>query len=299
MKKYLVLDCCKRRKGGAGLLTVGFKYGGRKPDGRISGLKRRHKVFMSLPRTILLSFVFYLNIGCGSSRQISLDIQPDQAEYYAKGNHIVGSMKDNTVIAMYSLSKKVWINSSAGFNVLLKNIGDEPMVFSIENITVQVLNDADEDPLHVRIYSYDELVEKAERSAAIGAVFAGLEYWGNISQASKAGYFHTEGSFSGPEGYGTYTQTTYDPAAEQAARDAADDELKSDLAKIEYDKQERISSLSSILRKSTVFPGMMLAGEIRVAIPRQVDESASLSFLIDAAGDEHTVIFRLDDVPRR
>ncbi|WP_294344558.1 hypothetical protein [Prosthecochloris sp.] len=279
--------------------TVGLKYGGKKPDDRIRELKRGRKAFMPSPRTVLLSLVCFLTVGCGSSRQISLDIQPDQAEYYARGNHIVGSMKDNSVIAMYSFSERVWINSTARFNILLKNIGEEPTVFSIDNITAEVLNDAGEEPLHVRIYSYDELVKKAERSAAIGAVFAGLEYWGNITQASKAGYSHTEGSFSGPEGYGTYTQTTYDPAAEQAARAAADDELKSDLAEIEHDKQERISSLSSILRKSTVFPGMILSGEIRVAKPEKVGESASLIFLIDAAGDTHMVVFLLDEVAGR
>jgi hypothetical protein len=119
------------------LWTVGLKYGGKKPDDRIRELKRSRKAFMPSPRTVLLSLVCFLTVGCGSSRQISLDIQPDQAEYYAKGNHIVGSMKDNSVIAMYSFSERVWINSTARFNILLKNIGEEPTVFSIDNITAR------------------------------------------------------------------------------------------------------------------------------------------------------------------
>lgn len=261
-------------------------------------MKRGRKMLVSTLKVIFILLALLANVGCASSRQISLEILPGQEERYVKGIHIVGSLERNSFIGMYTLSKSLRVNSKAGFNVWFRNVGEESTVFSIENIKAVILNDAEETPLQVNIYSYDELVSEAEEAASISAIFAGLKYLGNMSAASKAGYSRTTGSFSSAEGYGTYSETTYDPAAEQAARDAAEYEVRSDLSRIERDKQKSISALSSILRKSTVLPGEVLSGEIMVAIPRGIDESASLTFMIDAAGDKHIFKFRLNEMDK-
>lgn len=287
----LAKEKAAERKQQEGLLGKGL-------TGQFNEATRRCMVSVSPLRMVLILVAMLSNAGCTSSRQISLEILPGQAEHYVKGIHIVGSLEQNTFIAMCSLSKSVKIKGRAGFNVAFRNIGTEPAVFSIENIKAVILNDAEEIPLQAKIYSYDELVSEIEETASISAVFAGLKYLGNMSAASKAGYSRTTGSFAGAEGYGTYSKTTYDPAAEQAARDTADQKVQSDLSEIEHEKQRSISSLSSILRKSTVLPGKVLSGEIRVAVPKEVDESASLMFVIDAAGDRHFFKFRLNEMDK-
>jgi len=100
-------------------------------------------------------------------------------------------------------------------------------------------------------------------------------------------------SYATGAGFSTYRQNTVttDPARAAVAQSVINAETNGQYAAIEQQRQNEISSLSTILRKHTVDPGESYGGVVRFWLPRRTSDPSMLQVLVKVAGEVH--LFRL------
>ena len=135
----------------------------------------------------------------------------------------------------------------------------------------------------------------------------GLSAGVNMGNAANAGTSYTNGvvsgSFSGstlsPAGSfggtysGTYSETTYNPYIAQKAQQEARDESERQFAASDAQYDAVISELQThLLKRNTVEPGKMCAGQIDFAMPKvDKDETVTLNISIKTGEDTHEMEF--------
>ena len=139
----------------------------------------------------------------------------------------------------------------------------------------------------------DPRVETARSTQlALGIVAGALGAY----SAASAGYSQTTGTYTsaGPHGtrYGTYSQTTYNPALAQAAADANARQTAGNLAAIEDQAQAKLGELqATIIKDHTLMPGEWHGGVVVIDTPEKSDAGAAeyeISLAFD--GETHTFV---------
>ncbi len=180
--------------------------------------------------------------------------------------------------------------------VAVHNGGSRPFNLSPSDVSV----DFRDKPLH--IHTHEELRSAAEREAAWMAFAAGLNAASAMSNASRPATVYHGGAYSGSAiatgprgnafatGSGTWTgsATVHDPAAAALAQSAIRAETADHLDRVAALRDNRVGSLGSILRTTTIDPGQTLAAEIRFAAPVAPGKPEPLRVTVRAAGEEHT-----------
>jgi hypothetical protein len=108
-------------------------------------------------------------------------------------------------------------------------------------------------------------------------------------------------SYATGAGFSTYRQQTVttDPARAAVAQSVINAEANDQYAAIEHQRQNEISSLSTILRKHTVDPGESYGGVVRFWLPRRTSDPSMLQVLVKVAGEVHQFRLLYADGPYR
>jgi hypothetical protein len=158
----------------------------------------------------------------------------------------------------------------------------------------------------LKVFSYDELVAEEKKRQTWAAVAAALQGVSDSMNAANAGYSHTYGTYSGSAysntgksayGYGSYSSTTYNYAAAQAARNAAEAKSEARFARLDAEGRENLRNLSStILKKETIFPSAWHGGIVKVTLPKVAEQPQEIDLVVDVAGEKHKFRFMEEKV---
>lgn len=156
----------------------------------------------------------------------------------------------------------------------------------------------------LKVYSYAELVEEEKERAAMQAVAIALGGMGDAMAASNAGYqtghgtINTFGTQYGSS-FGTYQYTSYNYAAAQAARNAAQAKTSAKAAEATAVHDARMSELrGTILKEHTLLPGESYGGVVKLDLPPFANSPFSVPLVIevDAGNEKHSFVFKLRKV---
>jgi hypothetical protein len=154
-------------------------------------------------------------------------------------------------------------NDRIRLQVVIANTGDRS--FAYDDANLQAFMDGA--PMAVITAARQE--QEAERSANFKAAMVGLAGALNSANASYAGKQQTYGTANvsayGSGGYATgtvnYHETTYDPAAAQAAQDRVNAQTSAQLASVQAERANRVASIQNgALQRTTVHPGERISG---------------------------------------
>ncbi|UOV09245.1 hypothetical protein MUU77_02760 [Pseudoxanthomonas sp. F37] len=255
---------------------------------------------MKLAYTALLAFVLVAAPGHAAERIFEPVPGDDQTVEYQDGEVVLIAPTTNAVLFITYVPRD---KKSAFLKVGIKNIGEESFNISERSFTASTPSG----PLTV--LTYDDRLREQKRQETWAAVAAGLAAAGNNMSASNAGYQTNYGTYNsrtnayayGSGGYatgtaytsGTYSGTTYNAAAAQQARLAADRQNQAifDRQRANADFARR-DLQSRALKANTLSPGEFILGDVRFSLPKRDRQSAAqLTISVDLAGEPVTVTF--------
>ena len=164
------------------------------------------------------------------------------------------------------------------------------VIISTENISAQL------NGTPVRVYTYAELVKEVETAAAIQAFGAAMASVGRSMSAANAGHQYHYGYAPYGSPYAT-TYYTYDAAAAQQARTAAQAQTDADFYRLQTETEAALAALeSTILRKQTVFPGEGYGGYIKLEPISLAEGENTLTVSVEFGGETEEFMFELTEV---
>ena len=243
--------------------------------------------------------------GCAYMANVSPAPKADQKSGYVDGSPRMISSKTNLAAVVFPSSIRT--RKRVRFTVAAVNRGKEPFDFSPADIQIKAFYPLRGREIKCRVFTYDELVASANKARMWQQIALGLSAGVNMGNAANAGTSYTNGvmsgSFSGStlspvrsfDGTysGTYSETTYNPYIAQKAQQEARDESERQFAASDAQYDAVISELQThLLKRNTVEPGKMCAGQIDFAMPKvDKDEPVKLNISIKAGEETHEMEF--------
>ncbi len=253
---------------------------------------------MRIIRSVAILFLIAGIQGCATYGRISGIPSDGQKSVFKDGRKTIISIKQNTV-ALAPDTKTVTSGQRGDFVIAVNNGTSQDILFSTEDVTASANTNGPFTSL--KVFSYDDLIAEEKNRKAWAAVAAALQGAADSMNAAKAGYSNTSGTYSGSTynsngtrtyGYGSYSTTTYNYAAAQAARNTAQANSEARFARLESEGRENLQNLSStILKKETIVPGAWYGGIVKVDLPEVVEQPQEIKLVVNVAGEHHEFKF--------
>ena len=193
------------------------------------------------------------------------------------------------------------------FVIAVNNGTSDDILFSTEDISATA--EVSGQLTTLKVYSHEELVAEETKRQAWAAVAAALQGAADSMNAANAGYQNTYGTYSGSAysnygtsayGHGSYSSTTYNYGAAQAAQNAAQANSEARFSRLEAEGRENLRNLSStILKKETIFPGAWHGGIVKVQLPEVTEQAQQIDLVINVAGEIHDFKFKQIKVDKK
>lgn len=222
--------------------------------------------------------------------QYTLEIVPTngQTENWQNGLQSVDDAKVGSTVRLVS-SQDALPDKQSTFRVFVLNKSDKPVLFGLENITIEGPKGA-----VAQIASREELVAKLRRDikrrqalAALGGAFSAQGADGRTTGSFDYSGISTRGGLV--SGSGTYT--AYDPVLAQQQQAAADEQSAAVARAISGRQLSGNHALDSVIRKSTIQPGGIIGGV--------VPYTPLSSFKRLSKNDQITIVITVGDVQHR
>ena len=257
------------------------------------------KIIRSLAILLLIAGIQ----GCATYGRISGIPSEGQKSVFKDGRKTLISIKQNSV-AVAPDTETVTSGQRGDFVIAVNNGTSQDILFSTEDVTASANTNGQFTSL--KVLSYDELIAEEKNRKAWAAVAAALQGVGDSMNAANAGYSKTYGTYSGSaysnygksvSGYGSYSSTTYNYTAAQAARNTPQANSEARFARLDAESRENLKNLSStILKKETIFPGAWHGGIVKVDLPEVVEQPQEIKLVVNVAGEHHEFKFTQEKV---
>lgn len=245
-------------------------------------------------KILIIAITGLLLQGCVSTYKLDPQVQKGQQEVYQEGVETIISNK-KAYIAVRSSTNTYTSENRPTIVVSVLNKTNKSFNFSTENIQVFVDGKAH------KVFTYDELVEEIKTKQAWAAVATAIGGASKSYNASQAGYSYTTGSYNSyattnygtsAYGYGNYSSTTYNYAAAQQAREAANAQTQYEMQNINNQANASLSDLkATILKKTTIPPKGFHGGYVAFENIPDSDKPHDIKVLINVAGQQHKFVF--------
>lgn len=236
--------------------------------------------------------------GCATYGKVSGIASEGQKSIFKDGRNTLLSIKQNTV-AVAPKDETVTSGQRGDFIIAVNNGTSQDIIFSSADVTA--FTNINSQLTMLKVFGYDELVAEEKKRQKRAAFAAALQGVSDSMNATNAGYSNTYGTYSGSAfsnngnsaySYGSYSSTTYNYAAAQAARNAAQARSEARMARIDAEGRENLRNLSStILKKETIFPGAWHGGIVKVELPKVSEQPQEVDLVVDIAGEKHKFRF--------
>ena len=245
-----------------------------------------------MKRTIFLATVITSVLGlqgCITNSVIKSSPSEGQKAVFIDGRDVLISTKRNSV-SIGPVANTLETSGRGEFIVAVKNGTRHDILFSTNHITAHTVENDQSRAL--KVFSHDELVKEEKERQVWAAIAAGISGAADSYSASSAGY-----SYSTPYSYGNNIYTpalstpTYNYSAAEAARQEASARSETRFARLETEGRANLMSLSTVLKKQTIFPGETHGGIVVVELPEPSDQLKEIFFNVNVDGEIHEFKF--------
>jgi len=240
---------------------------------------------------VLLFPLILSNFGCATMGLITPVPSENQKAIFKDGNKSIISMKENTVIVA-PLSEKFSSDQREEFLVMVENGSSQEFNFSTDNIFAKSTEPVTSQDIYLKVFSYDDLVKEEKDREVWASIGAAIQGASDSIKAQNAGYSNTYGNYSGNNGYGSYTSSTYNYTEAQAAQRQAQEDSDVRFSRIEAEEQANLRDLSkTILKKETIFPNAWYGGIVVVQMPSVTETTGKFTMTIMINKESHVFNF--------
>jgi hypothetical protein len=229
--------------------------------------------------------------ACAAPRDsFSLTPAPGQQALIREGVPALISAKKNTVF-LRPIAPTQQAYGRPRFVIAMLNRGKAPETFTVSSISVESLKPR---VASLRVYTHEELTKEVETQRNTQMALAAIGGALGAVSAAQSGYSTTTGSYSYGNRYGTYSQTTYNPALASAAANANAARTADSMASIEDQAQSKLAQLqATIIKDHTLMPGEWHGGVVVIDPPQKTDGGvAEYSISLTFAGERHTFLVK-------
>ena len=198
------------------------------------------------------------------------------------GRGISVSRKSNTTVSMSSITIAELNSTQIEVFIVARNSRSLPFILSTSSIAAQV------DGVAAKIFTYEELKAAEVRSRNIALIATAIGGAANAYSASQPQT--TTGTYNYGGIYGTYSGTTYNPAASTLATAAVTANTNAQINSISSNSERTLGQLQeTYLKPTTMNRGMEYGGVLRIEVPRLSAESTQdIRLTINLGSDVHT-----------
>jgi hypothetical protein len=243
------------------------------------------KYNLSMKRLKAIAIMPTLTIGlmaCEGPTSVRVVDSPAIEQTLFDGRGINVSSKANTTVSLSSITTAEPNSTQIEVFVVARNSRSSSFVLSTDSIAAQV------DGANAKIFTYEELKAAEVRSRNIALIATAI---GGAADAYSASLPQTTtGTYNYGGTNGTYSGTTYNPAASTLATAAVTANTNAQLNSISSNTERTIGQLQeSYLKPTTMNRGMEYGGVLRIEVPRLRPESTqNILLTINLGSDVHS-----------
>lgn len=214
-------------------------------------------------RALAFTVLALLCSGCVTTESVQFHPSAEQQSLVRDGQPAIVSTKKNTIAILRPAARQFQIGGRPVFVLALYNRSSGPQDFRVADVSVtQRLNGED---AHLKVITYEQLVNEEKSRQALHALGVGLAAAGNSMSAAQAGYYHSNSTVYGPRGTYQVTTTGYSPTAAAIARsnaNAQNDQMIS--ATIEQGRANMAQLERAVIKDDTLLPGEWYGGQLHI-----------------------------------
>ncbi len=229
-----------------------------------------------------MSAIMLTLMACEAPTSVTVVNTPSIDQTLFDGRVINVSRRSNTTVTMSSLTTAEPNSSEIELFVVANNARTAPFTFSTDSISATV------DGAPASVFTYEQLraAEVRQRNIALIATAIG----GAAESYSASLPQTTTGTYNYGGRMGTYSGTTYNPAAASLASAAVTANTNAQMNSISANSERSLGQLQdTYLKPTTMNRGMEYGGVIRIQVPRLTQESTqSLTLTVQLGSDVHT-----------
>lgn len=239
-----------------------------------------------------------LTNGCASPK-ITFKPTPtdNQTIVYSDGSEAIYSDKENLVI-LSPIGMVQALDDRHHFFIKVMNKSDQNILVGSKHATATLHTQGF--GKNIGVWTYEELVEEAERKRNTAMVLTALAGAASAYSAAQSAYSYDSGSFSGYDNYGgyytgSYSGYTYNPGAASTAMTLSSMQTAQNVALIENGLAAELASYGEVLKLTTLFPGYEYGGVLVFDRLSKKDYGKSFTITFDLGHEKHNFSFDLLD----
>ena len=214
-------------------------------------------------RIVLAILAALLCAACQTTEQVQFQPSLNQQAIVRDGQPALVSTKRNSIVIVRPASRRFQIGGRPVFVVGIYNRTSRPLNFRVADVDVtQTVNGGE---AHLKVITYEELVQEEHTRQTFRALAVGLAAAGNSISASQAGYYNSNSTVYTPSGTYLVNTTGYSPTAAAIAQSNANatnaDMIGATIAR----GQANLGYLErAVIKDDTLMPGEWYGGQLHV-----------------------------------
>lgn len=249
-------------------------------------------------KSLFTIILLIITNGCATPK-ITFKPTPadNQTIVYSDGSEAIYSNKENLVI-LSPIGMVQALDDRHHFFIKVMNKSDQNILIGSKHSTATI--HAQGIWKNVGVWTYEELVEEAERERNTAMVLTALAGAASAYSAAQSAYSYDSGSFSGYDSYGgyhsgSYSGYTYNPGAASTAMALSSMQTAQNIALIENGLAAELASYGEVLKLTTLFPGYEYGGVLVFDRLSKKDYGKSFTITFDLGLERHNFSFDLLD----
>jgi hypothetical protein len=228
--------------------------------------------------------------GCAANEVASFQARPGQEAIVRDGRAALVSRAPHSLVMIAPALRQFTASGRPVFVVGLYNLGPSPLLFRVADI--QATQTVNGQVAELKVIPYEELVQEEKTRQVAAAILTGVAAGANAYSASRAGYYNSNGTVSGP--HGTYLVQTsgYSPTANAIAQENAAAQNEAMISTTIERGQQNLAVLErSVIKDDTIMPGEWYGGQLHLQplVPAENKEPRTYSVALLVGADRHII----------
>ncbi len=236
---------------------------------------------ISFKNVAVISSLAFLLMACEPATSVKVMDTPSVDQTLFDGRTINVSRRSNTTATLSSLTTSEPNSTEINIFFAANNTRSAPFNLATTSFAVSV------DGAPAKVFTYEELKAAEVRKRNIALVATAL---GGAAEAYSASAPQTTtGTYRYGGTMGTYSGTTYNPAAASLASAAVTANTNAQMSNISSNSQQALGQLQeTYLKPTTMNRGMEYGGVVRIQVPRLATEtSQNIVVTVQLGSDVH------------
>jgi hypothetical protein len=201
--------------------------------------------------------------GCATTETVQFQPRAEQQSLVRDGQSALISKRKNSIVLIRPAAREFRIGGRPVSVIGITNLTRGPLEFRVSNVNVAQTVNGQTTALNV--VTYEQLVTEERNRQIVAAVATGLAAGANSYSASRAGYYSSSSTVSGPRGTYNVTTTGYSPTAAAIAQSNANAQNEAMIASTIEQGQQNLSALErGVMKDNTLLPGEWYGGQLHI-----------------------------------